>query len=118
MTSTGLQRAFLRGRAERSTTRRSMPRFSLGVVVAPLGAFIALILLWQAVAVAELVPADMLPAPTRVLSAAGAERQALLHHSAPTLFATLIGFVLSVSVAFLTAMVLDFSALLRRAVLP
>ena len=42
----------------------------------------------------------------------------LLKHVVPTLVATLIGFSLSVSVAFLTASLLDFSAWLKRAILP
>src|SRR5690625_7197022 len=88
------------------------------MVLAPLGAVIALCMLWQAVAAAELVPSDILPAPTRVVGAAAAEREALLRHTAPTLLATLLGFALSVTVAFVTATVLDFSRALRRVILP
>lgn len=88
------------------------------VIVAPLLAFFALLVIWQSVSMAGLVPAELLPSPTHILSAATAEREALLRHTAPTLLATVVGFALSVSVAFLSAMLLDFSALLRRALLP
>ncbi len=87
-------------------------------IAAPLLAFLVLLALWQVVAMAQLVPPDMLPAPTRVVSAATAERDSLLRHTAPTVLATLVGFALSVTVAFLTATVLDFSRALRRAILP
>ncbi|QBE50398.1 ABC transporter permease [Leucobacter triazinivorans] len=60
----------------------------------------------------------MLPGPTRIVSAGIGEREALLRHTVPTLLATLIGFSLSVAVAFLTATLLDFWAPLRRALLP
>lgn len=118
MTDLGLRRARMRGRAERLPRPHTGSRISAGTVLAPLGAFIALILLWQAIAAAELVPSDILPAPTRVVGAAAAEREALLRHTAPTLLATLLGFALSVTVAFVTATVLDFSRALRQAILP
>lgn len=84
----------------------------------PLLACIVLLAIWQSISTAGLIPAELLPSPTRILSAGGAERDALLRHTVPTLLATLIGFTLSVSVAFLVATLLDFSALLRRAILP
>ncbi|WP_449280774.1 ABC transporter permease [Leucobacter sp.] len=89
-----------------------------GAAVPPVLAFLVLLALWQAVAVAGLVPADMLPAPTRIVSSGLAERDALLRHTAPTLLATLTGFSLSVTVAFVTATLLDFWAPFRRALLP
>lgn len=88
------------------------------IVLPPLLAVGALLALWQGVAVAGLVPADMLPAPTRVAASGAAQWEALLGHLLPTLTATLTGFALSVTVAFLVATALDFSTLLRRAVLP
>ena len=87
-------------------------------ILPPVIAFLALLGLWQAVSTAGLVPADMLPAPTRVAASGAAQADALLHHATPTLVATLAGFGLSVSVAFATATLLDFSSLARRALLP
>nr|WP_241429202.1 ABC transporter permease [Agrococcus sp. ARC_14] len=74
--------------------------------------------LWHAVSVAGLVPAEMLPSPARIARVGVAEHEALLRHAMPTLTATLLGFSLSVTVAFVTATLLDFSPPLRRAVLP
>nr|WP_237464725.1 ABC transporter permease [Leucobacter luti] len=73
---------------------------------------------WQAATTAGLVPPELLPAPTRVAAAGFAERDALLRHLLPTLAATLTGFTLSVAVAFAVATLLDFSRVLRRAILP
>ena len=91
---------------------------ALAAAAPPILAFVALLGLWQAVALLGLVPPDMLPAPTRIAEAGAAEGAALLGNALPTLTATLLGFALSVAVAFAAAILLDFSALLRRALLP
>lgn len=87
-------------------------------VVPPLFAFLVLAGLWQAVSTAGLVPADMLPTPTRIVSAGYSEHESLLRNTAPTLVATVAGFSCSVTIAFVTAMGLDFSTPLHRALLP
>lgn len=89
-----------------------------GILVPPLLAFLGLLLVWQAASTLGAVPPDMLPSPTRILESGLAERDALLRNTLPTLAATLLGFALSVSFAFLVAALLDFSSLLRRALLP
>ncbi|WP_241487988.1 ABC transporter permease [Leucobacter japonicus] len=87
-------------------------------VLPPAVALVALLGLWQWVSVSGIVPSELLPSPTRVASSGATERGALLHHALPTLLATLTGFSLSVVVAALTATVLDFSRVLRSALLP
>lgn len=106
---------------DRPTAGRSGPATVTRVIAAvgpPLVALTGLLITWQAISAAGLVPPDILPAPTRILSAGASERGALGHHTLPTVTATLIGFALSVTVAFLTATALDFSTVLRRALLP
>src|SRR5690554_3580232 len=78
-------------------------------VVPPVLALLALLGIWQVVSNGGWVPSDMLPEPTRILSSGFAERDALLRNTIPTLLATLAGFALSVTVAFVTATLLDFS---------
>jgi ABC-type nitrate/sulfonate/bicarbonate transport system permease component len=90
----------------------------VGAAVLPVVAFLLLLGAWQLVSQAGLVPADMLPAPTRILSAGVRESDALLRNTLPTLLATLAGFALSVTSAFVIATVLDFSRILRAALLP
>ena len=91
---------------------------ALRTALPPILAFILLLSMWQFVSIVGLVPADMLPAPTRVAESGVREAGALWRNAIPTLIATLVGFALSVSVAFITAMLLDFSAALRSALLP
>lgn len=95
-----------------------VPKRACTVALPPVLAFLALLAIWQTVSTVGLVPADLLPAPTRILRSGSEQGPTLLKHTIPTVTATLIGFSLSVTVAFLTAAVLDFSALLRRAILP
>lgn len=103
-----------------SSSARDSSLVSRGIVVVgpSLVAFLVLISIWQAVSAAGMVPANMLPSPTRILDAGWAERDALRRNTTPTLLATLAGFALSVTAAFLVATLLDFSGVLKRAVLP
>lgn len=91
---------------------------AVGAIAAPAIAFLLLLAVWQWVAAAGLVPADMLPSPTRVVGAGAAEGSVLLRHAAPTFAATVAGFAVSVTFAFATATLLDFSRILRTALLP
>ena len=91
---------------------------AVSAAILPIVAFLLLLGAWQAVSVTGLVPADMLPAPTRIVSAGAAESDALLRNAWPTLVATVAGFALSVTMAFVIATVLDFSRILRAALLP
>lgn len=88
------------------------------VALPPAIAVLALLSVWQLATTAGLVPAELLPSPTRVVESGVTERAALLKHALPTLTATLTGFSLSVAVAFAFATLLDFSLILRRAILP
>jgi ABC-type nitrate/sulfonate/bicarbonate transport system permease component len=90
----------------------------LTIVGPPLLALVLLLSIWQGVSTAGLVPADMLPSPTRIISAGSAERDALLRNTIPTIVATITGFALSMALAFLVATTLDFSGVLQKAVLP
>lgn len=101
------------GNAASHTVGRALAR-----VLPPVAAFALLLVIWQTATTAGLVPPDMLPAPTRILESGLAERDALLRHTLTTVTATLTGFTLSVAVAFLAATLLDFSPLLRSAILP
>ena len=73
---------------------------------------------WQAYAVQGDVGDDVLPPPTRVVSAGWADRQALWDSFGPTLREVVLGFALSIAFAFAVSVVLDRSAFARRAVIP
>lgn len=60
----------------------------------------------------------MLPAPSRVLEQMALNRDLLWANTLPTIHAALMGFALSVSVAFALSVVLDFMPRVRRALFP
>ncbi|MEM7730497.1 MAG: ABC transporter permease [Pseudomonadota bacterium] len=60
----------------------------------------------------------MLPPPSRVLDQVVSHRDLLWANTVPTLTASLVGFALSLSVAFGLSVLLDFDRRLRRALFP
>lgn len=60
----------------------------------------------------------MLPAPSRVLEQIALNRALLWDNTLPTITATLAGFTLSLAVAFVLSVVLDFMPRVRRALFP
>ncbi len=83
---------------------------------------VALIMLlavaWQVYAERGGLGSDVLPSPTRVLSQGWEQRAILWENTLPTLRATLLGFALSLAVAFLLSVLIDMSGVLRRALMP
>lgn len=81
-------------------------------------ALVALVATWQIyVSVSDIRP-QVLPSPWRVLSQGWAHREAIATNASATLQVTLIGFAVSLTVAWVLAVAVDFSGWLRRALLP
>lgn len=92
---------------------------SRALAVLPSLAVVALLVaIWQAYASLSGIGNDVLPPPTRVLSVTWENRGALWHNTLPTLRATVLGFALSLAVGFALAVLVDASAVLRRALMP
>ncbi|MDN3311294.1 ABC transporter permease [Microbacterium oryzae] len=91
---------------------------ALRAALPPVVTLLVLLALWQGAVASGLLPSAVLPAPTRVAAAGTADGADLLRNAGPTLLATLAGFALSVSTAFVVATALDFSRVLRGAILP
>lgn len=88
-------------------------RFAPAVLVV-----VALLLVWQvAVAVTGVRP-QVLPSPLRVLEQGWAFRAALWENTLPTIQVTVVGFTVSLLVAWSIAVAVDFSPWLRRALTP
>lgn len=64
------------------------------------------------------VSPSILPAPSRVLDQAMVYRAVLWANTLPTVQATLLGFACSLTAAFAFSVAIDFSTILRRAILP
>lgn len=104
---------------------RSLPRPGLnpkgGGLIGGLPAAFSLIsafALWELYVHLSGISPLMLPAPSRVLEQMVLNRGLLWANTVPTICATLMGFALSVSVAFLLSVVLDFIPRVRRALFP
>jgi ABC-type nitrate/sulfonate/bicarbonate transport system permease component len=87
-------------------------------VLPPLAIVALLIAAWQAYSKLSGIGNDVLPPPTRVLSATWENRGDLWANTLPTLRATLAGFALSLAVGLALAVLIDASATLRRALMP
>lgn len=97
---------------------RSRPLVLIGKGAPPVIALALLICAWQfAVSVSGIDP-TILPSPARVLEQGWAQRSELGYNARATLEVTLVGFAFSVVIAWVIAVVVDFSPILRRAIVP
>jgi ABC-type nitrate/sulfonate/bicarbonate transport system permease component len=87
-------------------------------VLPPLAIVGLLVAVWQVYANVSGIGGDVLPPPSRVLQVTWDNRGDLWANTLPTLRATLLGFALSLAVAFVLAVLVDASAVLRRALMP
>jgi ABC-type nitrate/sulfonate/bicarbonate transport system permease component len=90
----------------------------LKVVLPPVVLVALLLVLWQVYAATIGPGPDLLPTPSRVAQQGWDDHANLLSNTWPTLRATVIGLLLSIAVWFGFAVLVDLSALARRAVLP
>lgn len=84
----------------------------------PVIAVLAILVVWQVATDDHWVDANSLPSPTHILSQGWSNHGPLLSNTWPTLEATVAGFTASILVAFALSVALDFSHLLRRAIVP
>ncbi|KDE14035.1 MULTISPECIES: ABC transporter permease [Rhodococcus] len=73
---------------------------------------------WQLYVTLSGIRPQVLPSPARVLGQGWAHRDDIAGHAWSTLQVTLVGFAVSLVVAWLLAIVVDFSPWLRRALVP
>lgn len=93
----------------RNTTRRKWPAVA---------AVAALLLIWQGVSAAGIVPGYMLPSPVDVVRAFWTERALLWENAVITLQEAFIGLALGVALGFLFAVLMDAFDVLYRAFYP
>lgn len=97
---------------------RQRPRPLLAACLPAGLALVTLILLWEAYVDLSGISPTALPAPSRVLIQAWVNRASLADNALFTLRATLAGFGVSLALAFLLSVLVDFSPLARRALFP
>jgi ABC-type nitrate/sulfonate/bicarbonate transport system permease component len=79
---------------------------------------VGLVVVWQVGVVVSGVAPQVLPSPLRVAEQGWAFRAQLWANTVPTLQATVVGFAVSLAVAWAIAVAVDFSPWLRRALTP
>lgn len=84
----------------------------------PLAVFAAIVVIWQAVSVSEIVPSFMLPSPVEVAEAFACDFSILMGHTAYTLTEAFIGMAVSILLGFLAAVVMDRFTLVKKAFYP
>ena len=84
----------------------------------PLALLAAAVGLWEFVVRATHTPDYLFPAPSEVASSLGGDAGLLWHATLVTVREIVLGYLLAVVVALVLAVVLHFSAVLRRALLP
>ena len=86
-------------------------------LIPPTAALLGFAAVWQLAANAK-TNSQVLPAPSRVISAGWADRSDLLANTLPTLGATLLGFALAMILAFSLSILIDRWAFARGTVMP
>jgi NitT/TauT family transport system permease protein len=90
----------------------------LRTAVLPLAFAVALLAMWQAIAVLGSYPKVILPAPTDILAALISNFGEICRQAVPTVRDTLAGFAIATVLAIALAALMTFSRLLKQAVYP
>jgi len=99
--------------------RRWIPGRSVaGTVLPPLALIVVLFAVWQYAVTAYDVQPTVLPSPARILEQGWTARATIWENTVPTLKETVCGFAVSLSIAWILAVIVDFSPFLRRALMP
>ncbi|CAH0305799.1 ABC transporter permease [Rhodococcus fascians] len=104
--------------AERDTFSLSGIRASLRWAWPAVTVVVLSIAVWQIYVEVSGIRPQVLPSPGRVLTQGWAQREAIAENAAATLQVTLVGFAVSLVLAWLLAIAVDFSPWLRRAFVP
>ncbi|HZK86411.1 MAG TPA: ABC transporter permease [Syntrophomonas sp.] len=96
-----------------------MKKFSLTVAkLLPLGTILLLLGVWEIGVRYSQTPAWLLPTPSQVMITFWNIRTMLLTHAAITMLEALLGFMLSIVIAFIIALLMDSFSWLKRALYP
>lgn len=86
--------------------------------VAPTVTVVGVLILWQGVCMADLVPSFLLPSPLSVLQALVADAPLLASHGVVTLAEALVGLLCGVGAGFVLALAMDRFAIVDKALSP
>ena len=107
------------GKTDHTRKAGASRRFrTLTAVLPPAVIIVVLLATWQGAVTAGGVKPTVLPSPQRILEQGWIAREAIWSNTLPTLQETFLGFAVSLTVAWILAIVIDFSPWLRRALMP
>lgn len=84
----------------------------------PLSLLVLITLLWQFASSRAIIAFWIIPSPQAVLKVFGENSDLIWHHLKPTLFAALLGLMISIVIGSLTAIMMDVSKLFRQIIYP
>ena len=84
----------------------------------PLSLLVLIILLWQFASSRAIIAFWIIPSPQAVLKVFRENSDLIWHHLKPTLFAALLGLMISIVIGSLTAILMDVSKLFRQIIYP
>lgn len=84
----------------------------------PLSLLVLIILLWQFASSRAIIAFWIIPSPQAVLKVFRENSDLIWHHLKPTLFAALLGLMISIVIGSLTAIMMDVSKLFRQIIYP
>ncbi len=91
---------------------------SIGNKLAPYITALLLVLIWEVAVRLNHLPSYILPGPLQIIKTLAGTFPLLLMHTVSTLEEAMLGFILAILIAFLTAFVLDYFYWLNQAVYP
>ncbi|MDD3365264.1 MAG: ABC transporter permease [Syntrophomonas sp.] len=91
---------------------------SIGNKIIPYAAVFMLLIIWELMVRLNHLPSYILPSPLQIIKTLAATFPLLLMHTASTLEEAMIGFVLAVAIAFVTAFILNHFYWLNQALYP
>ncbi len=86
--------------------------------IIPIAVILALLVLWQLVSMAGLIPRFMLPSPADVVQAFVADFSLLMEHARATLLEAFLGLLCGICLAFVAAVLMDRFPLVHKGLYP
>lgn len=84
----------------------------------PIATIIIIIALWQAIVTLENVPQYILPSPLKIVNTLFKEIDTIAVHTKVTLYESFVGFVISIILSFILAILMDSFSILKKSIYP
>lgn len=86
--------------------------------IIPISFFAVLLIIWEVIGRLEVVPAYILPSPTRIMKTLIVNLPLLKEHIIITSMEAVVGFIIAIILSFVIAIIMDSTPLVKKAVYP